>query len=63
MYRLSKNHKLLLLVLMVCMGVPIFIQPVRASVDPGGDRPPPYITCWAQVCAYKGWILWWPCVD
>ena len=62
MYRPLKKHKLgkiFLFSLVLCMGIPIFLQPVKAGVDPGGDPPPNFISCWSQIRAYKGKTLWW----
>jgi len=43
MYRPVKKHKLvkiLLFSLVLCMGIPIFLQPVKAGVYPGGGGDP-----------------------
>lgn len=60
MYKPLRKHKLgkvLLFFFVLGMGIPVFLQPVIAAVDPGGDPPPAYIDCWAQLRAYKGKIL------
>ncbi len=51
-YKKNKLAKILLLFLVICMGIPIFVLPAKASPS-GGPELPPILMCRARAKAYS----------